>query len=100
MEKDTRLPEFKSVPNLAAPTRTMADSLRQDQIREIEAIKDRLARDNCQLSILTLQKAILMPEDMQFTPGSRLYPKIEQCLMPNPFPKKKKKGKKKKGKKK
>ena len=41
-----------------------------------------------------------MPEDFEYIPGERRYPKIEQCLMPNPFPKKKKKGKnKKKGKK-
>lgn len=42
-----------------------------------------------------------MPEDFEYEPGKRLYPKIEECLMPNPFPKKKKKGKgkKKKGKK-
>ena len=51
--------------------------------------------------MLTLQKAILMPDDFEYKPGERLYPKIEMCLMPNPFPKKKKKGKgkKKKGKK-
>jgi hypothetical protein len=40
-----------------------------------------------------------MPEDFEYKPGLRNYPKIEQCLMPNPFPKKKKK-KGKKGKKK
>ena len=78
------------------PTRTPAESYRQDQLREIESIKDRLASDNCQLSMLTLHKAILMPDDFEYVPGQRHYPKIEQCLMPNPFPRKKKKGKKKK----
>jgi hypothetical protein len=38
-----------------------------------------------------------MPEDMEYVPGKRFYPKIDQQLMPNPFPKKKK-GKKGKGK--
>ena len=38
-----------------------------------------------------------MHDDFEYKPGERLYPKIEMCLMPNPFPKKKKgKGKKKK----
>lgn len=100
-KRDLRLPDFKPPSSLSVPTRTMAESLRQEQISEIEAIKDRLAKDNCPLSILTLQKAILMPEDLEYKPGVRVYPKIEQCLMPNPFPKKKKKkgSKKKKGKK-
>ena len=100
-QRDLRLPDFKPPSALSLPARTMAESLRQEQLSEIEAIKDRLAKDNCSLSILTLQKAILMPEDLEYKPGVRVYPKIEQCLMPNTFPKKKKKkgSKKKKGKK-
>lgn len=67
--KDTRLPDFKPPPGLSLPPRTMAEELRQEQISEIEAIKDRLAKDNCELSIKTLQKAILMPEDFEYKPG-------------------------------
>jgi hypothetical protein len=47
--------------------------------------------------MLTLQKAILMPEQVEYTPGERKYPGPGAGLMVNPFPKKKKKkGKKKK----
>jgi hypothetical protein len=48
------------------------------------------------VDITTLQKAIIMPDEFEYKPGERLYPKIEECLMPNPFPRKKKKSKKKK----
>ena len=53
-QRDLRLPDFKAPSSLSVPARTMAESLRQEQISEIEAIKDRLAKDNCPLSILTL----------------------------------------------
>jgi len=66
IEKDTRLPDFKPPSDLSLPPRTMQEELRQEQINEIVAIKDRLARDNCELSIKTLQKAILMPEDFEY----------------------------------
>lgn len=68
---------------------------------EIESIKERLARDNQHLSVVTLQRAILMPEASDYIAGERKYPRPDMGLMINPFPKKKKKkGKKKKGKKK
>jgi hypothetical protein len=99
--KDTRLPDFKPPAVLRVPTRADIEGYRQEELQEIESIKNRLAQDNCIVDVLTLQKAIMMPDEFESKPGERLYPKIEQCLMPNPFPKKKKKGgkKKKKGKK-
>ena len=52
--KDARLPEFKPPTGLVVPTRGLTEGYRLEQLREIEAIKDRLASDNCQLSMLTL----------------------------------------------
>ena len=45
-----------------------------------------------------LQRAVMMPEDMEWEPKDRKYPGAGTGLMVNPFPKpkKKKKGKKKK----
>jgi hypothetical protein len=95
------MPDFKPPATLRVPFRTDNEGYRQQQLLEIEAIKNRLAQDNCLVDITTLQKAIIMPDEFEYKPGERMYPKIEECLMPNPFPKKKKKGKKgkKKGKK-
>jgi len=70
-------------------------------VNEIESIKERLARDGFPQSMVVLQRAILMPDDVEYVPGKRKYPAPGDALMINPFPKKKKKkGKKKKGKKK
>jgi hypothetical protein len=47
--------------------------------------------------MVTLQRAILMPNEVEYVPGERKYPRPGTGLMINPFPKKKKKkGKKKK----
>lgn len=50
---------------------------------------------------MALQKAIYMPDKIEFNPAIRKYPTPEHGLMINPFPKKAAKGKKggKKGKK-
>ena len=48
--------------------------------------------------MVTLSRAVLIPEDGEYKPGERKYPGPGYSLMVNPFPKKKKK--KKKGKKK
>jgi hypothetical protein len=58
-----------------------------------------LARDDIPCSIVTLQRAVLIPEDTDRL-TERLYPNPSIGLMHNPFPKKKKKKKGKKGKKK
>lgn len=47
----------------------------------------------------TLERAVLLPTDVEYKAGERIYPTPELGLMANPFPKVKK-GKKKKGKKK
>ena len=47
-----------------------------------------------------LSKACMMPEDMEWAPGGRKYPRPGDDLMINPYPKVKKKKKGKKGKKK
>jgi len=95
--KDTRLPEFQQKPELQKISRAAIDGYRLEQISEIESIKEKLAKDNCPQSMVTLQRAILMPADCEYEPGKRLYPTPMMGLMVNPFPKKKKKkGKKKK----
>ncbi|CDW84410.1 UNKNOWN [Stylonychia lemnae] len=101
VEPDTRLPEFKVPPGLQALSRGAIDGYRLEQVSEIESIKERLARDGFPQSMVVLQRAILMPTDVEYVPGQRKYPSPGDALMINPFPKKKKKkGKKKKGKKK
>lgn len=41
----------------------------------------------------------MMPEDVEYIVSDKKYPKLGECLMVNPFPKKKKKKKGKKSKK-
>lgn len=74
-------------------------------MKEIEQIKERLAKDLCPQSMTILQRAVLITEECEYVPRVykvedddklRRYPKIQEGLMVNPFPKKKKKGKKKK----
>ena len=92
-----QFPDFKVPSDLNLLSRGAIHDYRKDQIQEVESIKEKLIKDNCPQSILTLQKAILLPEDLEFKPGERKYPTIKGSLMENPFPKKKKKkGKKKK----
>jgi|LauGreDrversion4_2_1035121.scaffolds.fasta_scaffold141305_1 hypothetical protein len=76
------------------------EALKLEAMREVESIKSRLDKDNCPQSALAIQRAIVMPEKLEFIPDNRKYPTPEHGLMLNPFPKKKAtKGKKKKGKK-
>jgi hypothetical protein len=71
-----------------------------ESMKEVESIKSRLDKDNCPQNIMTIQKAILMPDRLEVNAETRKYPTPEQGLLINPFPKKKAtKGKKKKGKK-
>jgi hypothetical protein len=93
--EDTRLPDFKPPAGLGLLSRCGTDGYRIEQMKEIEAIKERLARDHCPQNVVTLQRAVLIPEDCQYVPGQRKYPSTMSQLMANPFPKKKKKGKKK-----
>ena len=64
-------------------------------MKEIEQIKERLAKDNCTLESKTLERAVLLPAEQDYQPGIRVYPTPELGLMENPFPPVKK-GKKKK----
>ena len=50
------------------------------------------------IPVSVLQRAIMIPEEIEIVPGERKYPDPGVGLMVNPFPKpkKKKKGKKKK----
>ena len=70
---------------------------RTNQINEIWSLKDDLTKNDVNISVTTIEKAILFPEDRP--PEKRSYPKISDLLFKNPFEKKtkkKKKGKKKK----
>jgi len=69
-------------------------------MEECQLIKNKLARDGCPMSMAVLERAVMMPEDIEWYPGTRKYPGPGEGLMPNPFPKPKKKKKGKKGKKK
>jgi hypothetical protein len=68
---------------------------RTRQIDEISALKNKLTRQDVNCSVDTIQRAILFPEDRP--DNIRVYPKMEEFLLKNPFAKvaKKKKGKKK-----
>jgi hypothetical protein len=53
----------------------------------------------CTLPMSVLERAIMIPDEMEQIPAEKQYPNPKDCLMENPFPKPKKK-KKGKGKKK
>eukprot|EP00826_Nyctotherus_ovalis_P014016 TRINITY_DN13867_c0_g3_i1.p1 TRINITY_DN13867_c0_g3~~TRINITY_DN13867_c0_g3_i1.p1 ORF type:complete len:564 (-),score=169.03 TRINITY_DN13867_c0_g3_i1:181-1872(-) len=76
------------------------EQFRVNQMKEVNTIKEYLAKEEVPCNITALQRAILMPEDyagMQMKAESFLQPGSR--LIVNPFAKKKKKkGKKKKGK--
>ena len=69
---------------------------------EIQAIQERLIKDKelgaKVIPVQVLERAIMMPEEIETYPGERKYPDPGVGLMinPDPKPKKKKKGKKKK----
>ena len=70
---------------------------RTNQINEIDSLKYQLTGQDINCSVMTIEKAILFPQDRP--EDVKTYPKIGEMLFKNPFEKKKKK-KKKKGKKK
>ena len=79
-------------------SRSALENFRLESMNQMESIKDRLSKDNCPQTMVTLERAIMFPSDLEHTPGERVYPTPELGLMINPFPKVVK-GKKKKGKK-
>ena len=73
-------------------------------MQEVHDLKLYLSKSKVNVSADILRKAIVLPEEFERNItdiSSRYYPKIEEILFHNPFPKKKKdkKGKKKKKKK-
>ena len=52
--KDTRLPDFKNPEGINLVSRGGVDGHRQEQANEIESIKERLAKDNYHMSMVTL----------------------------------------------
>ena len=80
--------------------RTGTEQARLDNLAEMTKIKEKLSRDGCPISMTVLQRAVMIPEDIEQNPEDKIYPDAGQNLMINPFPKPKKKKKGKKGKKK
>jgi len=97
--EDERIPDMKTDGMQLMP-RTGTEQHRHQGMVECQNIKDKLARDGCPMSMAVLQRAVMMPEDMEWMPKERIYPGPGNGLMVNPFPKPKKKKKGKKGKKK
>jgi len=48
--------------------RTATEMHRMEQLQECHTIKDRLARDGCNLKMTVLEKAIMMPSDCEWYP--------------------------------
>ena len=90
------------LPNFGTPfekiTKDAADNQRQRDFEELLSIKEKLAQAGCMTSLKNLERAILMPQELQLKAGEKKYPTPAVGLMVNPHPKKKgkKKGKKKK----
>ena len=78
----------------------LRDHFRMEQYEEINKIKEHLAREDIPCSISTVQRAILMPQDIPVSHMSAaFFPEPGARLMINEFKRKKKKKGKKKGKK-
>lgn len=56
------LPLFKDEGSMIAYGIT--DEKRQEMMREVHEIKDRLARDGCQSNLKVIQKAVIMHEEV------------------------------------
>ena len=95
---DPRVAEMQVPEGLRMLARTGTEQCRLETMTECEKIKMKLATDGCPMSMAVLERAVMIPEDVEWLPGKREYPNAGQGLMVNPFPKpkKKKKGKKKK----
>lgn len=83
-----------------AMPRTNTELSRLEQFEECARIKEKLAKEGYQISMQTLEKAIVLPSDQEWMAKDRKYPSPGDFLMENPFPRAKKKKKGKKGKKK
>jgi len=94
---DQRIPDMETG-NLLMMPRTGTEQHRLEIMVECEQIKEKLARDGCPMSMGVLERAMMIPEELEWLPKERKFPDPGYNLMVNPFPKpkKKKKGKKKK----
>lgn len=107
------LPQFKV--DFQPVIKDATDSLRREQIREIQSLRDYLSKQHVkQISnsdqkesktiaipmMKTFERAILVPQESAYDIKDKKYPEAGSRLMENPFPKKKKKKGKKGGKKK
>ena len=99
-EDDTRIPEMEVPEGLTMLARTGTEQHALETMMECQSIKNKLAQDRCLTSMAVLERAMMMPDDIEWKPGERKYPDCGYGLMVNPFPKPKKKKKGKKGKKK
>ena len=108
---DERLPEFDlpKLSDLPPPEktgmvnectmmpRTTVEQARQEQLLECYKIQEKLAKDGAPpIPMTVLERAIVLPSEMEWYAKEREYPHPGEGLMvnPNPKPKKKKKGKK------
>ncbi len=60
-EKDERFPDFHPPDDCRLVARDNLEGFRQEQMKEIETIKDLLAQNYIPQSVATLQRAILLP---------------------------------------
>lgn len=101
-EVKSKLPDFKVPLGCNMLPRTAQEQIRLENMMEIQAIQERLVKDKDLgakvIPVAVLERAIMMPDEIEICPGERKYPDPGVGLMVNPFPKpkKKKKGKKKK----
>ena len=94
--KEPILPDFGTTNKFNFISKTATDSVRQQQLEEIQSIRDFLSRphvkrdekDKTYINIpvmKTFERAILMPEEQQDNLGSKKYPTYGEFLMENPF---------------
>jgi len=96
---DSRFPNFKVPEKMKEMlARTHTEQTRLQTMVEMQQINEKLSRDGFPISMTTLNRAMMVPEEIEWKPAERVYPDPGYGLMINPFPKpkKKKKGKKKK----
>ena len=109
IKREPSLPEFKLSSSFNFVSKNAADSMRQQQVEELQGIRDYLARPHTKRDekdktlvaiphMKTFERAILMPSEVDVNLKTKRYPTYGEFLMVNPFPKKKKKKKGKKGK--
>jgi len=64
---DTRIPDMKNEGLLMLP-RTGTEHFRLETMIECEQIKEKLARDGCTMNMGVLERAMMIPEDLEWQP--------------------------------